>query len=243
VSDEEIARLVAELDADDTSVAEDARAGLEAIGPAALEPLMAAIPRLGRFGQLSAIEVFEALGDPRAGEALVPMLESEHDTVRDWAAGALGRLGVDWAVPALRDAYVASQRRGTPLDRTEPTSIRRALTELRARNEIIPPRAEALAVDAMPLCPAWRPGDLVTVLDALVAARQVPLYYSSWRACEGGHTWAGADDAWSIGEMDWEAPWDDLVAASHAAARSAAEHTDLPPDAVVTLEWVDEGDR
>ena len=240
---EEIARLVAELDADDSTVAEDARAALEAIGPAVLEQLMAAVPRLSRFGQLTAIEVFEAIGDARAGEALVPMLKSDDETVREWAAQALGELRVEGAVPALRDAYEAAKRRRTPFDRAEPTSIRRALTDLGARDEVVPPRAKAVAVDATSAGRAWRPGDLLVVLDALAAARQLPLYYSTWRPFEDFLAWAGAEHAWNIEEVDWEAPWGDLLEAVHADARAFARSTDFPRDGLVTLEWMDERDR
>lgn len=105
---------------------------------------MAAAPSLGRFAQLCAIELFQEIGDARAGDVLIPMLDSAEDTVRDWAAQAVGELGVRQAVPAWQRAYAAVKERGPPLDWTEPLSIRMALTELGARNEVVPPRVAEL---------------------------------------------------------------------------------------------------
>ncbi|WP_439681244.1 hypothetical protein [Embleya sp. MST-111070] len=62
-----IARSVDELDADSSEVAEDAQHALIAMGPQVLDRLLVAAPGLGSFGQLRAIEVFGALGDPRSG--------------------------------------------------------------------------------------------------------------------------------------------------------------------------------
>ncbi|MGX1675537.1 hypothetical protein [Streptomyces sp. NPDC055400] len=63
-----IAQLVGELDADLSEVAEDAQHALIAMGSDALDELIAAVPGLGRFGQLCAIEVLTALQDPRPGD-------------------------------------------------------------------------------------------------------------------------------------------------------------------------------
>src|SRR5215204_6338015 len=82
------------LDDDSTEVAEDATAELISVGVEVVEPLAAAVPSLERFGQLSAIEVFEHFGDPGAGPVLVDLLSSEHDTVREWSAWAIAQLGV-----------------------------------------------------------------------------------------------------------------------------------------------------
>ena len=81
--DSEIARLIGLLDAPSTDVAEAAKAELMTIGVEAIEQLVAAVPSLDRFGQLSAIEVFEHFRDQRAAPVLVQLLKSEHDTVRE----------------------------------------------------------------------------------------------------------------------------------------------------------------
>ena len=66
------------------------------------------------------------------------MLDSDHDTVRDWAAGALADLGTEAAIPALRKAYDRWRLSGTPPDWTEPENIRLAMTTLGARQEVPP---------------------------------------------------------------------------------------------------------
>jgi hypothetical protein len=63
----EIERLIGLLDDDSTEIAEDAKAELISLGPGVVGPLAAAVPCLERFGQLSAVEVFEHFGDAEAG--------------------------------------------------------------------------------------------------------------------------------------------------------------------------------
>jgi hypothetical protein len=59
----EIARPIELLDDDSTEVAEDAKAELISMGVEVVQPLAAAVTSLERYGQLSAIEVFEHFGD------------------------------------------------------------------------------------------------------------------------------------------------------------------------------------
>ncbi|MEV0190672.1 HEAT repeat domain-containing protein [Kitasatospora purpeofusca] len=153
--DSTIAQRVGELDADSSEVAEDAQYALIAMGPEVLAELTAATPRLGSFGQLCAIEVFTALKDPRPGSALIDLLESENATVRQWAATALADLGIQRAVPALRRAYEAFRQRGEAPDDCEGTALRRALTDLGAREPVLPPRAAALRASPDILDQAW----------------------------------------------------------------------------------------
>ncbi|MEV0895752.1 hypothetical protein [Actinoplanes sp. NPDC049802] len=61
---DEITRLIGSLDDESTGIAEDAKTGLMSIGGEVLPPLTAAVRSLDRYGQLSAAEVFEHLGDP-----------------------------------------------------------------------------------------------------------------------------------------------------------------------------------
>jgi hypothetical protein len=109
-----VAELIAGLNGDDTNQAEEAQATLERYGAAVLAPLMDAAPQFGRVGQLCAIELFQKISDPRAGSVLMPMLRSDHDTVREWAAQALGDLGVREAAPELQAAYERAERSNTP---------------------------------------------------------------------------------------------------------------------------------
>jgi hypothetical protein len=90
----EIARLIELLDDDSTEVAEDAKAELISMGVEVVQPLAAAVTSLERYGQLSAIEVFEHFGDAATGPVLTGLLGSEHETVREWSAWAVAQLGV-----------------------------------------------------------------------------------------------------------------------------------------------------
>jgi hypothetical protein len=64
---DEIARPIGLLDDDSSKIAEDAQAEPISIGSKVVQPLAAAVGSLDRYGQLSAIEVFEHLGDATAG--------------------------------------------------------------------------------------------------------------------------------------------------------------------------------
>ncbi|MFK0122190.1 HEAT repeat domain-containing protein [Streptomyces nigra] len=75
----------------------DARAELIDIGPDAIPALIGGRPSLGGFGQLTAIEVFEEVADPRCGPALIALVGSDDSTVREWAATALASLKIDGA--------------------------------------------------------------------------------------------------------------------------------------------------
>ncbi|WP_240499197.1 hypothetical protein [Streptomyces prasinus] len=59
----------------------DARAKLIWIGTDAIPAVINGLPSLDGFGQLTAIEVFEEVGDPRCGPALVGLLDSDNLTV------------------------------------------------------------------------------------------------------------------------------------------------------------------
>src|SRR5688572_8704662 len=93
------------LDDDSTEVAEEAKAVLMSMGADVVGPLAAAVFSLRRYGQLSAIEIFEQLGGTASGQTLIELLGSGHKTVREWSAYAIATLGVRDAVPALKAAY------------------------------------------------------------------------------------------------------------------------------------------
>jgi HEAT repeat protein len=231
--------LITDLDGDDTTAAEEAQAALGSYGSAVLEPLMAAAPSFDRFGQLCAIELFQEIGDARAADVLIPMLDSNEDTVREWAAQALGDLGVRQAVPALQRAYAAVKDRGTPLDCTEPLSIRIALTELGARNEVVPIRVAALGRHEGKLTRCWAPRDLPEVITELAAERQLVLSFMYWERSRDTHNWKETP-SW---DLDWSLPWDPLVESARVAALDAARTAGAPDDTVATLAWMDESDR
>ncbi|MER5204535.1 HEAT repeat domain-containing protein [Streptomyces sp. NPDC002825] len=107
--------LVKQLD-DSTGPSYDARAELIRIGSDAIPAVIDGPPSLGDFGQLTAIEVFEEVADPRCGPALITLLSSDDSTVREWSAMALARLKIDGAVEPVRGAYRACLERATPPD-------------------------------------------------------------------------------------------------------------------------------
>ncbi|WP_435614628.1 hypothetical protein [Streptomyces coelicoflavus] len=88
-----IERLVQQLD-DSTGPSYDARAELIGIGSDAIPALIDGLPSLGGFGQLTAIEVFEEVADPRCGPALISLLDSDDSTVREWGV-MINQLGAD----------------------------------------------------------------------------------------------------------------------------------------------------
>ncbi|OIJ99664.1 hypothetical protein BIV25_09210 [Streptomyces sp. MUSC 14] len=237
----EIARRVAELDAESTEVAEEAQHTLIALGPQVLEPLIAAALALNPFGQLCAIEVFTALADPRPADVLIGMLSSESATVRQWAGEALAELGVRRAVPGLRQAYNAFLRSGEAPDESEGEGLRRALTELGARESFLPPRSAALRdPDGEPV-DLWPVEHLPEVIRDLADHGQAVLCFQIWELRPDGRRFhvgrPGID--W---EVDRDRPWPETVVSCRDWALLAAEAVDVAPDRVVTISWIDATD-
>ncbi|MER5386411.1 HEAT repeat domain-containing protein [Streptomyces sp. NPDC002688] len=236
-----VTQRVSELDADSSEMAEDAQHALIAMGPEVLDELIAAAPHLGAFGQLCAIEVFTALKDPRPGDMLVDLLDSENATVRQWAAEALADLEIQRAVPALQRAYEAFRQRGEAPDDSEGVALRWALADLGAREIVIPPRAAALRASQDNLDPAWPTAHLAEVIEDLAAHDQAVLSFQVWRirrdiGAFGGH---GPGIDWGI---DRQLSWGQIVADCRDWALLAAEATDKAPDLVATICWIDASD-
>jgi len=235
--DSTIARLVGELDAESTEVAEEAQHALTAMGPEVLDELIAAVPRFASFGQLCAIEVFTALRDPRPGDVLIGLLDSESATVREWAAGALADLGIRRAGPAIQRAYDAFRRRGESPDDSEGVGLRGALTDLGARDVVIPPRAAALRASVGPLDPAWPTVHLAEVIEDLASHGQAVLYFQLWQVKNGSAFGVGGPG------IDWDVdrrwPWARIVADCRDWALLAADATAKDPDLVATVCWID----
>ena len=167
------------------------------------------------------------------------MLASEHNTVRDWAADALAQLGSPKAVPALRKAYARWRESGEPPNWTEPLNIRRALTALGARNEVLPDRAAALAQAHDSLGRYWRAVDLEAVLDALAEADQVVTAISVWHRAEAG--FQGDLDASPEYDLDYSESWDRLVILAREEALTSPQFSP-ESDLVVTINWIDRSD-
>lgn len=232
-----IAQLVRSLDADSSEVAEEAQYSLIDLGPQVLDQLIEAAPHLTPFGQLCAVEVFSALGDPRPEDALVAMLSSDGPVVRQWAAEALGEIGIQHAVPALRQAYENFRRSGEDLTHSEAMALRRALTELGARTVVLPPGAAALRRQVDHLDPAWPAARLAEVIEELAAHGQATLCFQIWRIEDGkAYHRPGSDIDWAV---DRQKPWPRIVAECRDWALLAADATDQEdPDLVATVCWI-----
>ncbi|MFG2986715.1 HEAT repeat domain-containing protein [Streptomyces sp. NPDC048258] len=236
-----IAQRVGELDADSSEVAEDAQHALIAMGPQVLDQLIAAVPGLNAFGQLCAVEVFTALQDPRPGDVLIGLLESENATVREWAAEALAELGVQRAVPDLWRVYEAFRGRGEAPDSCEGEALRWALTDLGARRVVLPLRTAALRRPLENLDPAWPTADLAEVIDDLAAHNQAVLNFQIWQITPAGRVFAGRGPG-----IDWDVdrlrPWPEIVSECREWSLLAAEATDESSDLVATICWIDAAD-
>ncbi|MET9571821.1 HEAT repeat domain-containing protein [Streptomyces virginiae] len=231
--------LVQQLDAEAVA-SYDARAELIWIGSDAIPAIIDGLPSLGGFGQLTAIEVFEKVADPRCGPALIGLLDSENPTVREWAAIALADLEIDGAVEPLRRAYRACLQRATPPDWTEPDGIRWAMTELGARSPVVPSLTARLRTDAGADSPGWPSAQFAAITNDLADHAQVILYSQFWRV-DAGRTYgiSGTVLNW---ELDWTAPWERLV--EEARAWSLLEATEAPvgENIFVAPTWIDRSD-
>ncbi|MFF9475056.1 HEAT repeat domain-containing protein [Streptomyces roseolus] len=145
----------------------DARAELIWIGADAIPAVIDGLPSLGGFPQLTAIEVFEEVGDPRCGPALIGLLDNGNPTVREWAAMALASLEIDRTVEPLRHAYRACLERATPPDWTESVGIRWALTELGARAPVVPPLTARLRPITADNAPGWPSAHFTEIINDL----------------------------------------------------------------------------
>ncbi|MFE1958417.1 HEAT repeat domain-containing protein [Streptomyces sp. NPDC059479] len=234
-----IEALVQQLDGDDDA-SYAARAQLVAIGRDATLTITGGLPTLGSFGQLTAIEVFEEVADPRCGPALIALLGSDDPTVREWAAMALASLEIDGAVEPLCRAYRACLERATPPDWSEPVGIRWALTELGARSPVVPPLTARLRATAADDAPSWPSARFAEIINDLADHGQVILYSQFWRA-NAGRTY-GVSDTGLDWELDWTAPWEHLVEESRTWSLLEASEAPTGDDIFVALTWIDRTD-
>ncbi|MFE6663443.1 HEAT repeat domain-containing protein [Streptomyces sp. NPDC057697] len=218
----------------------DARAELIWIGADAIPAVINGLPSLGGFGQLTAIEVFEEVGDPRCGPALIGLLDSDNPTVREWAAMALASLKIDGAVEPVRRAYHACLERATPPDWSEPEGIRWALTELGARTPVVPPLSTRLRASTADDAPGWPSTHFTEIINDLADHAQVILYSQFWRV-DAGRTYgvSGPDLNW---ELDWTAPWEHLVEESRTWSLLEASEAPAGSNIFVAPNWIDRTD-
>ncbi|MEV6118925.1 HEAT repeat domain-containing protein [Streptomyces sp. NPDC052077] len=218
----------------------DARAELIRIGADAIPAVINGLPSLGGFGQLTAIEVFEEVGDPRCGPALIGLLDSDNPTVREWAAMALASLEIDGAIERLLRAYRACLERQTPPDESEPVAIRWALTDLGARSPVVPTLTTRLQAGTGPDCPGWPSAHFTEIINDLADHAQVILNSQFWRM-DAGHTYgvSGTGLDW---ELDWTAPWEHLVEESRTWSLLEASEAPVSDNIFVAPTWIDRTD-
>ncbi|OKK11524.1 HEAT repeat domain-containing protein [Streptomyces sp. CB02400] len=234
-----IERLIQQLD-DSTGPSYDARAELIDIGSEAIPAIIDGLPSLGGFGQLTAIEIFEEVADPRCGPALIALLDSDESTVREWAAMTLASLKIDGAVEPLRRAYRACLERATPPDWSEPGGIRWALTELGARTPVVPPLTARLRATAADNAPGWPSAHFTEIIDDLADHAQVILYSQFWRVdASGTYGVSGPNLDW---ELDWTAPWEHLVEESRTWSLLEASEAPAGDSIFVAPTWIDRTD-
>jgi hypothetical protein len=235
-----VSDLINDLD-DPSGAGEDAKCNLIARGVEIVAELAARIGTLGRFGKLLAIEALETLGDPRACPALIDLLAAgEDDTVVAWSAEALASLGCREAVEPLQRALSRSVAAHTPPDWTRPLFLRSALTDLGAREPVLPSvtaRLQQRHKDGEMRLFASR--DLPTVVDDLAAHGQVVLGFTLWRIDADGHLY-GAPAGHADWDFSWSIPWAENVTAARRAALTAA--TAAGPSLLAHIDWIDESD-
>ncbi|MFC8510701.1 HEAT repeat domain-containing protein [Streptomyces sp. NPDC057411] len=218
----------------------DARAELIGIGANAIPAVIDGLPSLDRFGQLTAIEVFEEVADPRCGPALIALLRSDDSAVREWAAMALASLKLDGAVEPVRHAYRACLERATPPDWSEPEGIRWALTELGARTPVVPPLTAHLRATVADNAPRWPSTHFTEIINDLADHAQVILYSQFWRV-DAGRTY-GISDTGLGWELDWTALWEHPVEESRTWSLLEASEAPAGDNIFVAPTWIDRTD-
>ncbi|MFI5987435.1 HEAT repeat domain-containing protein [Streptomyces sp. NPDC051555] len=232
-------RLVRQLDGS-SEESMDARAALIFMGRDVVPEIVRGLPGLGGFGQLTAIEVFEELKDRRCIPALIDLLASDDDTVRQWFATALGGLEAVEAVEPLRRAYASCRERRTPPDWSEPESLREALTDLGALHPVVPPLVASLRSSTNGVDAVWPPDRLTDLVDDLADHGQLVLSVAFWQTGDRGTYWVGAPAVdW---DFDWSAPWRELVEQTRREAWLAVIEAPTGEGIVATISWIDRSD-
>jgi hypothetical protein len=236
----DISVLISSLDDPLTDIAEDAKGALIGRGAAVIPEFAAALPGLGRFGKLTAIEIFEAYGDRRAGPALVGLLNDADTTVRERAANALGALGYAEAGPALVRLKARLLRDLVRPDVTEAVAVRSVLTLFGLQRRVTPDLTRTLARDTGH-GQVWPVARLAEVLRDLADHDQVVLYFMIWRVGDHGQLyWTARERAgWAF---DRSLPWSENVVGAREAALLEAAFIQDTADLVAMIEWIDEGD-
>ncbi len=139
---------------------------LEALGPLAVPPLLAALPQLGPFGLANALHVLQRRDDPRIATALLQRLDDADAATAEAIASRLVDLAPAVALPVANEL---ARRDGPP-----PTTFAafRALVRHGGDPELLRTMAARLAQEPaveQPLLDALDAVDRTWALDALVA--------------------------------------------------------------------------
>jgi hypothetical protein len=243
---ESTATLIAKLNSNETAVAEEAQLDLQDLGLEAIAPVLNAVPTLGVFGQRCVLDLLESqpvemlrqVTAPSVAQVVMSLLASEDEVVREWAANVLRHVDARESVPLLRLALERTQKARIPADWTEPVALRRALTALADRKEVVPPLL-ASTIKIHPSLGRYWPAILIKdLVNALAEASQVLLYFESWRSEEESMFWTKSP-TWVV---DLRGSWRDVVERAKTSALGAVEGWTPLPGAVVTLEWIAESD-
>lgn len=89
-----IPALIVTLQSEDILLARLAADALVALGPVAVEPLIAALQTDQHNGQVEAARALALIGDTRAVSALFKLLDSDSVVVEHWASEGLEKMGV-----------------------------------------------------------------------------------------------------------------------------------------------------
>lgn len=242
-----IPALLRELNSDDTQVAEEAQHSLQELGRPTLEPVLGALSGLGVFGQRCALDLLtswppallQEAGGLSVETAVVPLLASEDAVVREWAADTLCHADARNALPSLRSALDRAKEAGVRPDWTEAVSLRRALTVLGDRQEVLPGLLAYSMKQDEKLERYWPASSLGELIESLAGEKQVLLYHQAWQPHRDSFLWLDSPSF----DLDMTGLWDQVVERARFAALQAIEKWDVPKEVVVTLEWIGERDR
>ena len=118
--------------------------------------------------------------------------------------------------------------------------LRHALTVLGGRRPV-PPLTASYATALPGPGEVWPAARAAEVVDELADYGQVVLYLQLWQVRDGTAFWRRHDSL--DGELDWAAPWSQLVQAARESALLEAAFLPQLHEFVVTVEWIDELDR
>jgi len=234
-----IGELIERLD-DQSGDGEEAKYDLIATGPSALSTLMDSIGQRTRFGKLLTIEIFDAWQDQRAAPSLITLLSDPDEAVREWSADLLGRWPHAAAGPVLIALHNRLLAESVPPHWTEPVAVRRSLTNLGLRLDVVPTLTASLATNAHGprLWPAQRTADIVT---ELAQHDQVVLFIMAWRLGADGQLRRTKHE--TLGwKFDRSKPREANVAEALEAVLTEASTLPDDPQLFVTIEWLNTGD-